>query len=86
MYRLLLIAGLLILFYYLLRRAIREIGGGGGIVNSSGSRAKTNQMVQDPVCRVFIPRGEAVREEVGGQTYFFCSRVCADRFQKQLSG
>jgi YHS domain-containing protein len=27
-----------------------------------------------------------VREEVGGQTYFFCSRVCADRFQKQLSG
>ncbi|MBI4002441.1 MAG: YHS domain-containing protein [Nitrospira defluvii] len=42
-------------------------------------------MVQDPVCRVFIPRGDAVREEIGGQTYFFCSRGCAKVFEKQLS-
>lgn len=86
MYRLLLIAGLLILLYYFLRKAFREIGGSGGVLSSSGNQASKNQMVQDPVCRVFIPRGDAVREEVGGQTYFFCSRVCADRFQKQLSG
>ena len=42
-------------------------------------------MVQDPVCRVFIPRENAVSEEIGGQTYYFCSPACAKTFQKQLS-
>jgi YHS domain-containing protein len=27
-----------------------------------------------------------VQEEIGGQSYFFCSRECAKTFQKQLSG
>jgi YHS domain-containing protein len=42
-------------------------------------------MVQDPNCRVFVPKGVAVQEQIGGQTYFFCSRDCAKAFQKQLS-
>jgi YHS domain-containing protein len=42
-------------------------------------------MVQDPVCRVFIPRENAVSEEIGGQIYFFCSPACAKTFQKELS-
>ncbi len=85
MYRLLLIAGLLVLFYYLLRRAILEIKENGGFLSRTEGHTKGNQMVQDPVCRVFIPRANAVREEIGGQTYFFCSRGCAKVFQKQLS-
>jgi len=85
MYRLFLIAALLVLFYYLLRRAIRKLRNEGGLVGSSGAKAPGNQMVQDPVCRVFVPRENAVREEIGGQTYFFCSRGCATAFQKQLS-
>lgn len=85
MYRLLLISGLLVLLYYLLRRAIRKIKEDGGAVGVQEGAAPGNQMIQDPVCRVFIPRGDAVREEIGGQTYYFCSRSCADTFQKQLS-
>ncbi len=85
MYRFFLIAGLLVLFYYLLRRAMRKLRNDGGLVRSRDGQARGNQMVQDPVCRVFVPRGNAVREEIGGQTYFFCSRGCATAFQKQLS-
>jgi YHS domain-containing protein len=85
MYRLLLISGLLVLLYYLLRRAIRKIKEDGGAVGVQEGAAPGNQMIQDPVCRVFIPRGDAVREEIGGQTYYFCSRSCANTFQKQLS-
>lgn len=84
MYKILLIAGLLILFYYLIRRATREKREGRQ-ADKLGHPVNRNQMVQDPVCRVFIPREEAVREELGGQMYFFCSRNCANVFQKQLS-
>ncbi len=84
MYRLLLVSGLLLLLYYLLRRAIRKMKEDGA-VSLQEEQVAGNQMIQDPVCRVFIPRGNAVREEIGGQTYYFCSRSCADTFQKQLS-
>ena len=85
MYRLLLIVGLLVLSYYLLRRAILKMRESGGWISRKENQTYGNQMVQDPVCRVFIPRADAVSEEIGGQTYFFCSRNCAKAFQKQLS-
>jgi uncharacterized protein len=40
-------------------------------------------LVQDPVCKTFIPRSDALKTEKGGQTYFFCSEGCLKRF---LSG
>ena len=83
MYRIILILLLLIALYFLLRSAIRELK-----ERNSGSRPvlDKNQMVQDPFCRVFVPRGSATAEEIGGQTYYFCSRTCANSFQKQLAG
>ena len=38
-------------------------------------------LVQDPVCKTFIPRREALKAERGGTTYFFCSEGCLKRFQ-----
>jgi len=83
MYRLLFVVGLLVILYFLARRAIRELSGGKGQAQALASK---NQMVQDPVCRMYVPRGSAVAESIGGQTYYFCSRDCAQAFQKQLSG
>jgi YHS domain-containing protein len=80
-----LIAGLLMLFYYLIRKAIREIQLNARLPNEQEGLKTRNQMVQDPVCRVFIPRETAIKDEIGGQTYFFCSRDCATLFEKQLS-
>ncbi|HEY6972836.1 MAG TPA: YHS domain-containing protein [Nitrospiraceae bacterium] len=83
MYRIILILALLVVLYFLLRSAIRELKHRG-----AGDRLPLdkNQMVQDPVCRVFVPRGSATTEDIGGQTYYFCSRACANVFQKQLAG
>jgi len=83
MYRLLFVVGLLVILYFLARRAIRELSGWTGQAQALDSK---NQMVQDPVCRMYVPRGSAVAESIGGQTYYFCSRDCAQAFQKQLSG
>lgn len=81
MYRLLIIAGLLVIAYFLLRRAYHDFLAGRFQRPVVGK----DQMVQDPVCRVYVPKGSAVEATIGGQPYYFCSRGCAETFQKQLS-
>jgi YHS domain-containing protein len=81
MLRLLVILGLIVLLYFLIRKVTRELRGG-----SHGRELEDkDQMIQDPVCRVYVPRGAAVEEKIGGQTYYFCSKQCAQTFQKQLA-
>lgn len=83
MYRIIFILVLLIILYFLIRSAVREFGRQGTVERLPKSK---DQMVQDPVCRVFVPRGTAVTEVIGGQTYCFCSQGCALTFQKQMTG
>ena len=83
MYRLLLILALLILLYILVRKALREFYKSGNRETGLGWR---QQMIQDPVCRSYVARGDAIVAHLGGQTYYFCSTECAQAFQKQLSG
>jgi YHS domain-containing protein len=83
MYRIIFILILFIVLYFLIRSAVREFKGKG---TGSHLRVDKDQMVQDPVCLVFVPRGSAVTEVIGGQTYCFCSRGCAATFQKQMTG
>lgn len=83
MYRIIFILILLTVLYFLVRSAIREFR-----ENAGGKRLPLDkdQMVQDPVCHVFVPRGSAITEVIGGQTYCFCSRGCAATFQKEMTG
>jgi len=83
MYRVALILGLLVVLYFLIRRALRGFKGQEQPERLVPSK---DQMVQDPVCLVFVPRGVAVTEDIGGQTYYFCSRLCAHKFQEKLAG
>ena len=83
MYRIILILGLLGVLYFLIRRALRLRKGQG---KSDAILPGANQMIQDPVCLVFVPKEAAVAEDIGGQTYYFCSRSCAHKFQEKLAG
>ena len=85
MYRIILILVLLTLLYFLLRSALRELRERARRGDPNRQISDKHQMVQDPNCRVFVPKGAAVQEQIGGQVYFFCSRDCAKAFQKQLS-
>ena len=82
MYRIIFILILLIVLYYLIRKALKDFRGRGA---SDQLPIDGDQMVQDPVCHVFIPRGSAVKQVIGGQTYCFCSKGCATAFQKQMT-
>ena len=82
MLRLIVILGLLIVLFFLLRSVIREIWAKRGGPHEITDK---DQMVQDPVCHMYIPRASAVASSIGGQTYYFCSSDCAQTFRKQLS-
>lgn len=36
---------------------------------------------KDPVCGTFLPASTAVKKTVNGQTYYFCSTECRDKFK-----
>jgi len=42
-----------------------------------------DEMVQDPQCKMYIPRREAIEKAVDGRTYHFCSDACATKFLQQ---
>jgi YHS domain-containing protein len=42
---------------------------------------KSEALKKDPVCGTFIAPSAAVQKTVGGQTYYFCSAECRDKFR-----
>ncbi len=42
----------------------------------------TGEMVQDPVCQVYISKQDAVAATISGQDYFFCSKECLKKFKE----
>ena len=40
-------------------------------------------LVQDPVCKIYVPKGQALRGKKDGETYYFCSEECRKRFLDQ---
>ncbi len=82
MYKIIIILLLLVILFYMLRRAIQD----WGKTDEEKALPGKDVMIQDPVCKVYITAGAAVTERVGGQTYYFCSKDCANKFQKDNAG
>jgi len=43
-----------------------------------------DQMVQDPSCQTYIPMRQAIRKVIGGEEYYFCSKSCIEKFEKEI--
>jgi len=39
-------------------------------------------LVEDPVCHTLIPKNQAIRLRKNGETYYFCSETCCDKFSE----
>ncbi|MBW1682396.1 MAG: YHS domain-containing protein [Deltaproteobacteria bacterium] len=76
--RLLILGGLI----YLLYRLGKGVFGSGGV---AGGRKDgiIDEMVQDPQCRTYIPRREAVRKVIRGREFYFCSEECAAAYKRK---
>ncbi len=42
----------------------------------------TDELVQDPVCKVFVARRNALKATKNGADFFFCSEGCRKKFLK----
>ncbi len=43
------------------------------------------EMIQDPMCGVYIPKVKAIEGRVKGETHFFCSPQCLEQYQTSAS-
>jgi YHS domain-containing protein len=46
-------------------------------------RLPGQEMVQDPQCRTYIVKDRAVARRSEGMTVYFCSKACADKYEKR---
>lgn len=80
--RLLILVALLLGTGWLILRSLapssrREAGGKGR------GAGESRPLVQDPVCKTFIPKEKAVVLEHKGETVYFCSERCAELFREE---
>lgn len=40
------------------------------------------ELKKDPVCGTYVPESSAVKWTIGGQTVYFCSEACRDKYRK----
>ena len=73
-----------VLLVYLLYRVLRSIVG-PALKHAKKTAAETvDEMVQDPSCQTYIPLRDAKRKVIEGQTYYFCSTECCEKFEEEI--
>ena len=80
MFRLLLGLGLGYLGYVVIKKVAASLGLWPQAPKPLDKDQEPDVLVQDPVCKTFIPRREALRADRDGAAYFFCSEGCLKRF------
>ena len=74
----------LIFLVFFIYRAVRKYMPLSQKPEQSAGGGPVDEMVQDPSCMTYIPRRGAQRKVVGGKEFFFCSKECAEKFQKEM--
>ena len=83
MTRLLLVAVLLLLIAWAFWKVVDGIiEAFGGTTKQRKQRAEAMKLVRDPVCGTFVAPVESFAFRSGGETHYFCSVECRERFKK----
>jgi YHS domain-containing protein len=45
------------------------------------SEAGREDLVEDPVCHTYVPLSQAVKKEISGNDYYFCSKQCSEKYE-----
>ena len=49
----------------------------------TGSVLNGDEMVLDPVCQSYFPKNSALTTRQGGETIYFCSKECREKFLRE---
>ncbi|HVO56873.1 MAG TPA: YHS domain-containing protein [Dongiaceae bacterium] len=50
----------------------------------AGELSRGRKLVKDPVCGVHVAENLALPMKAGGETFYFCSQECRQRFESNL--
>ena len=85
MWRFFVLGVLLVIVYFMVKSALRGLlGRDKEVAKPAGSLGRPSEMVQDPVCGMFVPKEGSFFLQQGDQTFFFCSETCRASYQKKL--
>jgi len=77
-------AALVVLALYVLWKAcarlLKSLGMTGGPRADGSGPFPVDELVQDPVCKLYVPRREAFALKSDGGTVYFCSQACRDQY------
>lgn len=64
--------------YQMLRQALSKPAAPPPEKTASGE-----EMVQDPECGTYVPKSDAIKAQVRGETRYFCSDTCRDVYRQE---
>jgi YHS domain-containing protein len=79
--RQLLVLALIVGVVYLIKVLLLPRGRTPDMTQPRADATVTEEMVQDPFCRTYLPRSQAIRRHIRGQDHYFCSPGCIEKFQ-----
>ena len=66
-----------------LLQSLGKISGQETRSNIPGQLDPVDELVQDPVCKVYVPRREAIVLKGQEKSVYFCSEKCRDHYVQQ---
>ena len=72
-----------VILAYILYRIVKGVFSPSRKIDGGKSNGVIDEMIQDPSCKTYIPRRDAIKKIVAGQEYFFCSEKCAYQFESE---
>ena len=85
MWRMIVLAIALIILYFMVKAAVRGLFHKGRDVAKVPPPGSSSELVQDPVCGMYVAKEGALFVRRGDQTEFFCSDVCRASYQKKFT-
>ena len=74
-----------IILIYLLYKLIETVGKLKSAKNENyqfkTSSVGGEDLVEDPVCHTYVPLSQAVKKEISGNDYYFCSKQCSEKYE-----
>ena len=73
-----------IILIYLLYKIINEVrqlkSGKKENFQYKSTSTDGEDLVEDPVCHIYVPLSQAFKKQISGRDYYFCSKKCSDEF------
>ena len=78
---------LFILFLFILYNVLHTLMKGVLSFRRTADRKfEPEELVQDPWCQTYIPKGSAVKKKLAGRDYYFCSQECLRKYLERKKG